>query len=85
MAAKHSLPGRVWAVGCCLFAFSLFPVKAQSLRLAVAVRAGESCGPAIAGPVSQEGIERQLRDAGFTVAKVHSASLAAEIECVPGE
>jgi hypothetical protein len=83
MAAPRTRLGWVWAIRCCLFLLSLFSVTAQSLRLSVAVRAGDSCGPAIAGPASQEGIEGQLRDAGFTVAKAHSASLAAETDCTP--
>jgi hypothetical protein len=63
-----------------LFLFSLLTASAQNLTLSVAIHAGKSCGTAIAGV---EDTEARLRAAGFTVAKAHSATLLADIDCVP--
>jgi hypothetical protein len=68
--------------GACLYAQTSAP-PANPLMMSVGSNIGPGCGAAISPSAVQQDLEDQLRSAGLTVSKVHSARLSAEIDCVP--
>jgi len=77
-----SLAVGVAVFGACLYAQPSAP-PAKPLMMSVGSSIGPGCGAAISPSAVQQGLQDQLRSAGFTVSKVHSARLSAEIDCVP--
>ena len=65
------------------FMLACVSLSARELTLSVASHAAQACETRIAASAVQQDMEAQLRDAGFQVAKAHTASLASEIDCVP--
>src|SRR5205807_7400658 len=65
-----------------LFVFAFCSLSAQELMISVGSHVAPGCGPAVAAAAVQRDVEAQLRDAGFHLAKAHTASLESEIDCV---
>jgi hypothetical protein len=57
--------------------------QAASLTLAVSAKAGQGCGKGFPAGRVQQDLEERLRAAGLTVSRVHSATLAMDLDCTP--
>jgi len=56
---------------------------AGGLSVSVTSNVGRGCGAAIPRPVLEQSVETQLRAAGIGVGRLHTAQLAADVDCVP--
>ena len=59
------------------------PVIAQEAHVSVASQIGPGCGTIFSTSPFQQEAEAQLREAGITVSRVHTAALASGLDCVP--